>query len=69
MIAIHPEYIVDQKHNPKAVIVPIKEWNNILEEIEELEDIRAYDKAKADDKDEIISFAQAVDEIRSNNAL
>ena len=69
MIAIHPEYIVDQKHNPKAVIVPIKEWNRILEEMEELEDIRAYDEAKADSEDEIISFTQAVAEIRSNNGL
>lgn len=63
MITIHPEYVVDENQNKKAVIIPFIEWKQILEEIEELEDIRAYDAAKSE-KDEIISFEKAVQEIR-----
>jgi hypothetical protein len=65
MIALHPEYIVDTEKHTKAVVIPIKEWEIILGEMEELNDIRAYDAAKADKKDEIIPFSQAVNEIRA----
>ena len=65
MIALHPEYIVDIEKHTKAVVIPVKEWNIILDEMEELNDIRAYDVAKADDKDEIIPFSQAINEIRA----
>ena len=46
MIAVHPEFIVDEKTKKKTVIVSFNEWQRLMEEIEELEDIRAYDKAK-----------------------
>jgi len=62
MIAVHPEYIVDDKSNRKAVVLPYKEWEGILEEMEELEDIRAYDAAK-NESDESIPFHQAIKEI------
>lgn len=65
MIAIHPEYIVDDNAEKKAVIIKFNEWNNILSEIEELDDIRAYDRAKADRNDEDIPFEQAVSAIRA----
>jgi len=65
MIALHPEYIVDTEKHTKAVVIPVKEWDIILGEMEELNDIRAYDAAKADNKDEVISFSQAVSEIRA----
>lgn len=63
MVTIHPEYVIDENQNKKAVILPFIEWEQILEEIEELEDIRAYDIAKSE-KDEMIPFEQAVQEIR-----
>ena len=59
MLVLHPEFIIDDKAQKKAVIVPLSEWNAILDDIEELNDIRAYDMAKADINDEIISFEQA----------
>lgn len=64
MIALHPEYIIDEKAHKKAVVLPFVEWEKVLEDIEELEDIRAFDKAKAE-KDEILPFDQAIKEIRS----
>ncbi len=63
MITIHPEYVVDENQNKKAVIIPFIEWKQILEVVEELEDIRAYDATKSE-KDEIIPFEKAVQEIR-----
>lgn len=57
-------YVVDETGNRVAVLIDIKEYAKILEAIEELESISAYDEAKASN-DEIISFDQAVEEIES----
>ncbi len=57
------QYIEDETHTRRAVIVPLDQWERILEELEELDDIRAYDEAKRDGG-EAISFEQAVREIR-----
>ncbi len=66
MLELHPDYIVDESLNRRAVILPYSEWENIIEEMEELDDIRAYDKAKAEaEADETIPFEQAVKEIES----
>ena len=68
MVTIHPEYVIDENQNKKAVILPFIEWEQILEEIEELEDIRAYDITKSE-KDEMIPFEQAVQEIRKGQTF
>ena len=62
MVPIHPDYIVDEKQNRKSVILPWEEWQHIIEELEELDDIRAYDAAKSGSQDKI-PFEQAVREI------
>ena len=59
MLALHPEYIIDQKERKKSVIIPFKEWEKLLSDIEELEDIRAYDIAKADNN-KTLSFEEAI---------
>ena len=46
MIAIHPQYIKDTA-GKNLVILPQKEFDTIMEELEDLEDIKLYDKAKA----------------------
>lgn len=63
MLALHPQFIIDEAQHKKAVILPIKEWQKLMEEVEELDAIRAYDNAKADTDDEVISFDQALDQI------
>jgi len=68
MIDLHPEYIIDERQQKKAVVLPYPEWEKVLEEMEELEDIRAYDAAKADN-DEILPFDQAVEEIRKGKSI
>jgi hypothetical protein len=47
MIKLHPGYLVDGQERRKAVVLSIEEWTQILEALEELDDIRANDEAKA----------------------
>jgi hypothetical protein len=63
MIAAHENYLVDAEGKRQAVVVPIREWEQILEALEERDDIRAYDEAKGYPS-EPIPLAQAVLEIR-----
>jgi len=62
MVSLHPQYIVDDTQTQQAVIINIKEWENIMEKLEMLDDIEAYDKAKQQ-QDTIIPFEQAVKSI------
>ena len=61
MITFHPEYVIDENKRKKAVILPVEEWERLMEDLEELEDIRAYDKATAK-KQEAVPFEQVVRE-------
>lgn len=63
MIPLHPQYIDDESHGITSVLLPLEEWERILEELEDLDDIRAYDAAVRE-PDEAIPFTQAVQEIR-----
>ncbi|MDT8446574.1 MAG: hypothetical protein RRB13_06710 [bacterium] len=46
MIQLHTEFLVDESGQKKAVLLPLKDWEQVLCELEELDDIRAYDQAK-----------------------
>ena len=50
MIAIHPQYIKDTKGNRSMVILPAKEFDCLMEELEKIEDIRLYDESKKDNE-------------------
>ncbi len=52
------QFITDDKGKKLAVILPIKDYNEMIEELEELEDIKLYDKAKKD-KDEALPIDEA----------
>jgi PHD/YefM family antitoxin component YafN of YafNO toxin-antitoxin module len=41
------QFLTNEKGEKVAVVIPIKEYEQLLEELEELDDIRAYDEAKA----------------------
>ena len=47
MIAVVPQYITDQIGNKVSIILPIRDYERMIEELDELEDIRLYDEAKA----------------------
>jgi hypothetical protein len=63
MANFHPEFVVDAKQNRKVVLLPVTEWECIVSELEELDDIRAYDAAQAQGG-ERLPFEQAVREIQ-----
>lgn len=46
MLALHPQYIVDDTQIKQAVVIQINEWQGIMKELEMLDDIEAYDNAK-----------------------
>lgn len=46
MLTVNPQYITDKKGKKISVVLPIKDFKAIMEELEELEDIKLYDKAK-----------------------
>ncbi|TDB65952.1 hypothetical protein [Arundinibacter roseus] len=46
MLTIHPQYIIDSTGKKISVVLPMKDFEAILEELEELEDIKLYDEAK-----------------------
>ena len=56
MNAIHPQYITDQKGKKISVVIPIAEYKQMLEELEDMEDVRLYDEAKKNDTGEYISM-------------
>jgi len=62
MITLHERFVVDKDGNQTAVLLDIHEYNKLLEELEELESIRAYDAAKSSG-DEAIAFEQSIEEI------
>lgn len=46
MLTVHPQYITDNAGKKISVVLPIKDFKAIMEELEDLEDIKLYDKAK-----------------------
>jgi PHD/YefM family antitoxin component YafN of YafNO toxin-antitoxin module len=45
MITVNPQYIKDTA-GKQLVVLPAKQFNSIMEELEDLEDIKRYDAAK-----------------------
>jgi len=62
MVAIRERYVVDENGRRVGVFLDIADYQQLLEELEELACIRAYDAAKASG-DEAVPFEQAVAEI------
>jgi len=62
MSARAERFLVDEDGNRVGVLLEIEAYERLLEELEELDEIRAYDAVKAD-PGERIPFSQALDEI------
>lgn len=65
MIAVHPQFIRDANGKKSLVILPIKEFDTIIEELEELEDIKLYDEAKNEENGGGLLFSDYL-KIRKN---
>ena len=49
IMTLHPQYVTDSNGKAISVLLPMKEFKIILEGLEELNDIKLYDKAKKND--------------------
>ena len=57
MTDLHPQFIQDTA-GKNLVVLPQEEFEQLLEELEDLEDIRLYDKASKTDTGERILFSE-----------
>ena len=57
------QFLVNEKGEKVAVVIGIREYERLLEELEELEDIRAFDEAETSGETPI-PFDQAIAEIK-----
>lgn len=62
MMHLKERYLVDDQGKRVAVVLEIDEYNKLLEELEELEDIRAFDAAQSSGE-KPISIERAISEI------
>ena len=68
------QYVIVENGERVSVILPIEEYERLLKELEELEDVlaaQAYDRAKAElenGDDELIPWEQAKKEIEEERA-
>lgn len=67
MTVTKERYIIDREGTRVGVLLDMEEYQDLLEALEELESIRAYDAAKASG-DEAIPLEQALNEIEKNRA-
>ncbi len=58
MLTINPTYITDNSGRKISVVLPIKEFTTIMEEMEELDDIRLFDKVKKENKGKRVLFSE-----------
>ena len=60
---LHENYLINNSGDKVAVMLSIKDYDKLLEAVEELEDIKAYDKAKAA-KEPTIPLREAIKQRR-----
>jgi hypothetical protein len=65
MLQPKERFIIDEKGQRIGVLLDIEDYQRLLEELEELEAIRAYDAAKASG-DEVLPLEQALAEIEQD---
>ena len=67
MTTIHPQYITDIYGKKVSVIIPVQEFDTLLEELEALEDVRLYDEAKKEDDGTRILFSDYLKARKESN--
>jgi hypothetical protein len=64
-LKLHPQYVKDENGLPLGVFLTVAEFENILEELEDIEDVKAADAFENRPDKEFIPFRQALEEIKS----
>jgi PHD/YefM family antitoxin component YafN of YafNO toxin-antitoxin module len=68
MLTLHPQYIKDANGDKSLVVLPASEFDSLMEELEDVEDIRLYDEAKKEDTGERILFSDYLKNRKNKNA-
>jgi PHD/YefM family antitoxin component YafN of YafNO toxin-antitoxin module len=63
------QFLTDKKGKKTAVLISIKEYEKLMRDLEELEDIRLYDEAKKNDDGVRISIDEAFKIIEEKRKL
>jgi hypothetical protein len=66
MITHKERYIIDEQGERVEVILGVGEYHKMLDDLEELEEIRAFDTAKMSN-DEAVAFEEALAEIEQTH--
>lgn len=68
MVNIHPQYIKDSSGQESLVILPINEFNALIKQLEEMEDIKLYDESKKEDDGRRVLFSDYMKNRNKKNA-
>ncbi len=68
MITINPQFIKDANGKNSMVVLSINEFDIIMEELEELEDVKLYDEVKKEDTGDRILFSDYLRDRKAKNA-
>jgi PHD/YefM family antitoxin component YafN of YafNO toxin-antitoxin module len=68
MLTLHPQYIKDAEGNNSLVVLTAEEFDRLMEELEDAEDVKLFDEAKKEDDGERILFADYVKDRKAKNA-
>lgn len=68
MLTVTPQYITDNTGKKISVVLSMKDFKAIMEELEELEDIKLYDEAKKEDTGDRMFFSDYLKNRKSKNA-
>lgn len=69
MLTINPQYLKDENGDKSLVVLSAKEFEAIMEELEDLEDVRLYDEAKNVDTGERIPMNEVFDKIEAERKM
>ena len=64
---INPHFITDTLGNKVSVVLSMDEYKTIMEELEELEDVKLYDEAKKEDTGDRILFSDYLKDRKAKN--
>lgn len=63
------QFLTDKKGNKTGVLLSMKQYNKLIEKLEDLEDVRLYDEAKRQDDGYRISIDDAFKIIEEKRKL
>jgi hypothetical protein len=61
------QFVTDSLGQKMAVILPIKDYQKLLDSLEDLADIRLYDQAKKEDDGSRVSFDSYIENRKAKN--